>query len=163
VLAFPLVWHGKVEAGVKVPMREPIIQTSTERAVNEDGIETPHSNDPADTVTVDVPLLIRIMEYAKEDAKTDLDLHNVAEKLIGMSREGRTLTMDDYDAMVGEVKEGTMGGINRCAPSTDVSYENMLDDVYDTWMGDKTKVKESYGAPLKGSYDTRLKQIMKSK
>jgi hypothetical protein len=131
--------------------------------VKESGIESPHSNDPADTVTVDVPLLIRIMEYAKEDAKTDMDLHNVAEKLIGMSREGKTLTMDDYDAMVGDIKEGTMGGINRSAPATDVSYERMLDDVYDTWMGDRVKVKESYGAPLKGSYDTRLKQIMKSK
>jgi hypothetical protein len=50
-----------------------------------------------DTVTVDVPLLIRLLEYAREDAQTDMDLHNVAERAIELSQEGRTLTMDDYN------------------------------------------------------------------
>jgi len=55
-------------------------------------------NEP-DAVTLDIPLLIRLFEYAREDAKTDMDLHNVTERLIRMSEEGRTLTMDDYDAI----------------------------------------------------------------
>lgn len=59
------------------------------------------SNDPTDTVTVDVPLLIRLLEYAREDAKTDMDLHNVTEKLIAFSKEHATLTMAQYDAIVG--------------------------------------------------------------
>jgi hypothetical protein len=50
-----------------------------------------------DTVTVDIPLLIRLLEYAREDAKTDMDLHNVAERLIHLSQEGVTLTMDNYN------------------------------------------------------------------
>lgn len=100
-------------------------------------------NNPTDTVTVDVPLLIRIMEYAKEDAKTDLDLHNAAEKLIALSQEGRTLTMDDYATMIGDIKEGGMGGINRCAPSNDVSYQDILNDVTDKWRGDTVKVGEA--------------------
>jgi len=50
-----------------------------------------------DTVSVDVPLLIRLLEYAREDANTDMDLHNVAERAIALSQEGRTLTMDDYN------------------------------------------------------------------
>lgn len=50
-----------------------------------------------DTVSVDVPLLIRLLEYAREDAKTDMDLHDVAERLIKLSQAGRTLTMHDYD------------------------------------------------------------------
>ena len=100
--------------------------------------ESQTENDTVDTVTVDVPLLIRIMEYAKEDAKTDLDLHNVAERLIKMGNEGRTLTMDDYDNMIGTVSEGGQGGINRCAPSNDVSYQNILDDVIDKWRGSST-------------------------
>jgi hypothetical protein len=91
-------------AGQQKAKQMAITKKAAPQGVAED-TETPHSNDPADTVTVDVPLLIRIMEYAKEDAKTDLDLHNVAEKLIGMSREGRTLTMDDYDTMIGGVNE----------------------------------------------------------
>jgi hypothetical protein len=58
------------------------------------------SNDPTDTVTVDIPLLIRLLEYAREDAKTDMDLHSVTEKLIAFSKEHATLTMAQYDAIV---------------------------------------------------------------
>jgi uncharacterized protein YegP (UPF0339 family) len=56
-----------------------------------------------DKVTMDVPLFIRALEYAKEDAKTDMDLHNVAEKAIALSTSGKTLTMADYDAIVGDM------------------------------------------------------------
>jgi hypothetical protein len=49
-----------------------------------------------DSIRIDVPLLIRLLEYAREDAKTDLDLHDVAEKLITLSQTGRILTMNDY-------------------------------------------------------------------
>ncbi len=49
---------------------------------------------PMDVVAMDVPLLIRMMEFAREDAKADLDLHNIAEKAIALSGEGRTLTMN---------------------------------------------------------------------
>lgn len=56
---------------------------------------------PADHVSVDIPLLIRLLEYAREDAGNDMDLHSVAERLIDMSSEGRTLSMDDYDSIVG--------------------------------------------------------------
>lgn len=56
---------------------------------------------PMDAVSLDIPLLIRLFEYAREDAKTDMDLHNVAERLIAMSSQGYTLSMDDYEAIVG--------------------------------------------------------------
>lgn len=54
-----------------------------------------------DAITVDVPLMIRLMEYAREDAQDDMALHNVAEKLIALASEGKTLSMDDYDSIVG--------------------------------------------------------------
>lgn len=57
-------------------------------------------DNPTDIVSLDVPLLIRLLEYAREDAKTDMDLHHVAEKLIALSDEGRTLTMQDYDTVI---------------------------------------------------------------
>jgi hypothetical protein len=63
---------------------------------------------PQDEITMDVPLLIRLLEYAKEDAKTDMDLHNVAERLIKLSGQG-CLSMDQYDAIVGGVKEMAPG------------------------------------------------------
>ena len=55
--------------------------------------------DKADTVTMDIPLLIRVLEFAREDAKTDMDLHKVVENLIKM-RDGGTLSMSEYDKIV---------------------------------------------------------------
>jgi hypothetical protein len=73
--------------------------------------ETPVSEDvndnPTDEIKLDVPLLIRLLEYAREDAKTDMDLHNVAERLIDLSRGGECLGMVDYEAIVGGFESGT--------------------------------------------------------
>lgn len=55
---------------------------------------------PEDVIMMDVPLLIRMLEYAREDAKTDMDLHFAAENLITLSKKGATLTMDDYDTII---------------------------------------------------------------
>ena len=55
---------------------------------------------PSDKITVDVPLFIRLLEYARENAKTDMDLHNVAENAIALSETGKTLTMAQYDEIV---------------------------------------------------------------
>ncbi len=60
---------------------------------------------PKDTITVDVPLFIRLLEYAREDANTDMDLHDLAENIIGLSEDGEVLTMDDYNAIVGTTEE----------------------------------------------------------
>ena len=60
---------------------------------------------PKDTIKLDVPLFIRLLEYAREDAQTDMDLHNVAEKAISLSETGKTLTMSDYEMIVGGSQE----------------------------------------------------------
>jgi hypothetical protein len=70
--------------------------------------ELNEGDNPQDEVTMDVPLLIRLLEYAREDAKTDMDLHNVAEQLIKLSGQG-CLSMDQYDQIVGGVKEMAPG------------------------------------------------------
>ena len=54
-----------------------------------------------DTITVDVPLFIRLLEYAREDAQTDMDLHDVTEKIISLSISGKILSMDDYSTIIG--------------------------------------------------------------
>jgi hypothetical protein len=56
---------------------------------------------PADKAMVDIPLLIRLLEYAREDAKTDMDLHNVAENIIRLSSTGKVLSMSNYDEIIG--------------------------------------------------------------
>ena len=69
---------------------------------------------PSDKITVDIPLFIRLLEYAREDAKTDMDLHNVAEKAIAASETGKTLTMTDYDSLVaGNSEDQEMNEIKR--------------------------------------------------
>ena len=55
---------------------------------------------PIDTVKLDVPLFIRLLEYAREDAKTDMDLHDVTERVIKLSQSGKTLSMDSYNKIV---------------------------------------------------------------
>lgn len=57
-------------------------------------------NNPKDKITLDIPLFIRLLEYAKEDAKTDMDLHNVAEKAVELSKSGTYLSMKDYNKLV---------------------------------------------------------------
>lgn len=58
------------------------------------------ADNPKDTVTLDVPLLIRLLEYAREDAKTDMDLHSLTDRLIAKSAGGNVLSMSDYDSLV---------------------------------------------------------------
>jgi len=41
-------------------------------------------------------LLIRVLELAREDIKSDMDLHRVVEKLINIRNKGM-LTMKDYN------------------------------------------------------------------
>lgn len=52
---------------------------------------------PKDVIKVDVPLFIRLLEYAREEAKTDMDLHDVSENIISLSSDGRVLSMADYN------------------------------------------------------------------
>ena len=60
---------------------------------------------PRDTITLDVPLFIRLLEYAREDAQADMDLHNVAENAIGLALSGKVLTMNDYNMIVGSPED----------------------------------------------------------
>lgn len=61
-----------------------------------------NSMNPTDTVKLDVPLLIRLLEFAREDASSDLDLHDLAEKLVDRGSRGKTLSMKDYEYVIDE-------------------------------------------------------------
>jgi hypothetical protein len=65
---------------------------------------TEREENPEDTINMDVPLFIRMLEYAREDASTDIDLHDIAEKAIGLSSEDKVLTMADYEFIVGDME-----------------------------------------------------------
>ena len=58
------------------------------------------NENPEDVIKLDVPLFIRLLEFAREDAQADVDLHFVADNAIRLSTEGETLTMDHYNDIV---------------------------------------------------------------
>ena len=61
--------------------------------------------DKVDTITMDVPLFIRMLEYSREDASQDMDLHDVTEKAISLGKERGILQMDDYDEIIGTTEK----------------------------------------------------------
>ena len=78
--------------------------------------------DKMDVVIFDIPLLIRMLEYAREDAKTDMDLHKVVEKLIHIRKKG-VLTMKDY-TFVTRLRESLELDENHVA----IAMGQMMDD-----------------------------------
>jgi len=61
--------------------------------------------DIIDTITMDIPLFLRMLEYSREDAKKDLDLHDVTEKANKLGKERGILSMDDYEEIVGAAED----------------------------------------------------------
>lgn len=55
---------------------------------------------PTDKISMDIPLFLRMLEYAKEDAKTDMDLHQVTARAIELMQQHDYLCMDNYDTIV---------------------------------------------------------------
>ena len=49
---------------------------------------------------LDVPLMIKLLEYAREDATTDAELHEMVERMSELCEYGEVLEMDDYDDIV---------------------------------------------------------------
>ena len=57
---------------------------------------------PEDVVHLDVPLFIRLLQFAREDAQADVDLHFLADNAIRLSAEGQVLNMDHYNDLIEE-------------------------------------------------------------
>lgn len=84
---------------------EPLNETVTEDVdVENFSVEEPEEN-PVDVIRMDVPLFMRCLEFAREDAQDDVDLHHLVEKAVELSKDGKTLTMDNYDELAGGVSE----------------------------------------------------------
>ena len=64
-------------------------------------VERPSEEEnPVDIISMDVPLFIRMLEFAREDASTDMDLHDLAEKAVKMSAERQPMSMMHYDELI---------------------------------------------------------------
>jgi len=53
-------------------------------------------------VCVSVPLFIKILEWAREEAKTDEALHELTERLMDVNEDEWPADMDDYAYLVGK-------------------------------------------------------------
>lgn len=50
-----------------------------------------------DVIKVNIPLMIRLLEFAREDAEGDVALHLIVENMIELSEYGNVLGMKDYE------------------------------------------------------------------
>ena len=71
----------------------------------ESPINEAKEEDKVDTITMDIPLFLRMLEYSREDASQDMDLHDVTEKAISLGKERGILQMDDYDEIIGTTEK----------------------------------------------------------
>jgi hypothetical protein len=109
------------------------------------------NSNPKDTITMDIPLLIRFAELMREDIKTDVALHEIIENLIDIKDKG-VLTMSDYESIIGNVtgsEENTNtdaveeekmeeGGKVNSIKSKKGDIKVSLDE---NWYGDDSKVE----------------------
>lgn len=51
------------------------------------------SNDKIDTITFDIPALIRLLEYSREELKSDDSLHSLSDKIISASKKEKLINM----------------------------------------------------------------------
>jgi hypothetical protein len=84
---------------------EDIVDLFSLKGVVKSSMNEAKKEDVVDTITMDVPLFIRMLEYSREDAAEDMDLHDVTEKAIALGKERGILQMDDYDEIIGTTEK----------------------------------------------------------
>jgi hypothetical protein len=75
------------------------------RIESKKGTNEAKQEDPTDIIAMDVPLFLRMLEYAREDAEQDVDLHKVTERAIEAVKLRGLLSMEDYQDIVGVSKD----------------------------------------------------------
>lgn len=84
-----------------------------------------------DTVQLDVPLFIRLLELSREEIKNDADIHDLAQIIIEKSKT-KTLTMADYDELVGFMKKQGNSSENENLAHDDIRRFRQIVDLADT-------------------------------
>jgi hypothetical protein len=56
-------------------------------------------------ITMNVALFLRVLEFAREDAQSDVELHIVAERANLLTQAKGRLTMKDYEQVAGCIAE----------------------------------------------------------
>ena len=114
------------------------VNALTKRRIPSNTIKVGEEVSKTDTLTIDIPMFIRLMEYAREDAKTDMDLHNVTSNLLKI--KDKIISMADYDQVV---------------VSSDVDAADAADESF------KDKIVKKIAQPIK-DYNKNKEQPKKS-
>lgn len=112
--------------------------------------------DKIDMITMDVPLFIRMLEYAKEDAKTDMDLHSATERAVELTKSKGNLSMECYNTIIGggkkeetnEMDSGSSGAFE--APMTTTILKK------DLYKPKEQDIDEVTDASSSGAFDVPL-------
>lgn len=99
---FPHWWQAKIIKAYDYLQAAYGYLDGEEKTAAIDSMINEEEEDVVDTVTLDIPLFIRMLEYAKEDAQTDMDLHDAAEKAIALNKSKEMLSMEDYNTIIGD-------------------------------------------------------------
>ena len=110
-------------------------------------------NNPVDVVKMDIPLFIRMLEFAREDAVDDEQLHAVTERITKMAAEGDIITMAEYDKIVGaSTEEKESEDPNKDPNASEIKKQGHI-EVYES----KSKSLESF---LKESSEDDSPQVV---
>jgi len=125
---------------------------SDETEVTEEEGEEDKDN-PVDVVKMDIPLFIRMLEFAREDAVDDEQLHTVTERITKMAAEGNIITMAEYDKIVGaSTEENQSEDANEDPNASEIKKTGHI-EVYES----KSKTLESF---LKESSEDDSPQVV---
>ena len=117
-------------------------------------LELAEETDTVDTITVDIPLMIRLLELAREDVKDDMELHKITERLIEIRSKG-TLSMEDYDFIANgkaKIKEEVLDEITQA--DIDKSAEQEVAHAKKHgWKVEKQTYGRTYKHPKHGHID----------
>ena len=101
----------------------------------------------ADIIQLDVPTFLRLLELSREDVKDDADLHDIAEIVTRMSKEG-PVTMANYEAILAFMQKQGKTAEEEFAPD-DIRRFRQIIDLAD--KGEPTEYsntpKEEYAGP----------------
>lgn len=79
---------------------EEYFDTAPPAAPMPQSMAAPHPRAMKPVLRLDVPLMIRLFEYAKEEAKSDSELHVMVERMAELCEYGEVLEMEDYEEIV---------------------------------------------------------------
>jgi hypothetical protein len=106
-LDIPMQTGGKFDTEAKKVVESRTIEDMLEAQLESEIKRLEAPKDAQDHVSIDIPLLIRLFELMKEGVKSDMELHEIVERILSLKNNG-VLTMTNYEDIAGPNKQGQL-------------------------------------------------------